>query len=157
MTAALRIAVNDINLCKSTRSAPIPIMDETMAFIIVRFMGRLFLLLSFCSAAFVSQAAQPEHFLIRIWPARIAMVTKPTEAESKTMGEHSAYLKSLYDKGTVLLAGPSENGDKTFGIIVVRAASKAEATKVLEGDPSYKAGIMKGEVLPFHLFLPPTK
>lgn len=117
-------------------------------------MRPLILLLGLCALTPAAGAAA-EHYLIRIWPARLAMVNAPTEAESRTMGEHAAYLKGLYDKGTVLLAGPSENGEKTFGIIVVKTTTEARARAVLEGDPSYKAGIMKGEVLPFTLFLPP--
>src|SRR3712207_7644474 len=51
------------------------------------------------------------------------------------------------------IAGPSINGDKTFGIVVVEAASEAEARTLMEADPSVKAGVMTGEVLPFRLSL----
>ena len=97
--------------------------------------------------------AAKKHFLIMLKPGRAGFVETPTAAEQKTVGEHFAYLKKLLADGKVLLAGPSVNGDKTFGIVVVEAASEAEARTLMEGDPSVKAGVMKGEVLPFTLSL----
>jgi uncharacterized protein len=95
--------------------------------------------------------AQKQHFLIRITPARAGFVENPTPAEQKTMAEHFAYFKGQAAGGKVILAGPSINGEKTFGIIVVEAASESEANIIMQGDPSIKAGVMKGEVLPFRL------
>jgi uncharacterized protein YciI len=92
-----------------------------------------------------------QHFLIRITPARGGFVENPTAGEQKTMAEHFAYLKGQAAQGKVILAGPSINGDKTFGIIVVEVVSRAEADSIMQGDPSVKAGVMKGGVLPFNL------
>jgi uncharacterized protein len=103
-----------------------------------------------------SSGAKPpstKHFLIILKPARPGFVETPTSAEQKTVGQHFAYLKKLAADGKVLLAGPSINGANTFGIVVVEAASEADARSVMEGDPSVKAGVMKGELLPFTLSL----
>ena len=48
-----------------------------------------------------------------------------------------------------MLAGPSINGERTFGLIVVEVGNEAEAKQIMEGDRSYKAGVQRGEVLPF--------
>lgn len=69
------------------------------------------------------------------------------------MSEHFQYLKKLTADGTVVLAGPSINGEKTFGLIIVETATEAEARTIMENDPSYKAGIQRGEVLPFTISL----
>jgi len=37
------------------------------------------------------------------------------------------------------------------GLIVVEVDNEAEARKIMEADPSFKAGIQKGEVLPFRI------
>jgi uncharacterized protein YciI len=121
-------------------------------------MRTLFPVVCFLATVLVLQAAAPQHFLIRIWPARgVAFVEQPTEAEGRIMGEHAAYIKRLHEQGKVVLAGPSINGEKTFGLVVVQASSEAEARTILEGDPSYKSGIMRGEVLPFRMFVPASQ
>ena len=100
-----------------------------------------------------SAAATKQHFLILLRPARAGFIESPTPAEQKAMGEHFAYLKKLTADGKVILGGPSINGDKTFGIVVLEVGSEAEARTVLEGDPSVKGGVMKGELAPFTLAL----
>jgi uncharacterized protein len=113
-----------------------------------------------CTGAFGQEPASAaksgpakKHFIIMLKPGRPGFVDAPTAAEQKTMGEHFAYLKKQLADGKVLLGGPSINGEKTFGIVVVQAASEAEARAIMEGDPSIRSGVMKGEVLPFTLAL----
>ena len=111
----------------------------------------LLLFVTFAFFALAQSSAQKTHFLIRIEPSRSTFLQDMTPAEQKIMDVHFTYLKKLSDEGKVVLAGPSLNGPKTFGIIVVEVDSEAEARKILEGDPSYKAGLQKGEVLPFRI------
>jgi uncharacterized protein len=94
-----------------------------------------------------------KHFLILLKPARAGFAEAPTVAEQKLMGEHFAYHQKLMAEGKVVVGGPSINGDKTFGIIVIEAASEPEARMLMAGDPSIKGGVMKGELLPFTLSL----
>jgi uncharacterized protein YciI len=103
--------------------------------------------------AFAQAAATKQHFLIRIEPVRAGFVDNPTKEESQAMGAHFAYLKKLLAEGKLIVAGPSINGPKTFGIILVEVDSEAEAKAIMEGDPAYKAGVQKGEVLPFRMAL----
>lgn len=93
--------------------------------------------------------AKKTAFLIRIQPVRATFVNDATKEENKIMGEHFRYLQKLTAEGKIVLAGPSINNEKTFGLIIVEVDNEAEARKIMEGDPSYKAGIQKGEVLPF--------
>lgn len=111
-------------------------------------------ILAFVLVLAASSYAQPQAptkkaFLIRIQPVRATFVHDATKEEGKIMGEHFGYLKKLAADGKVVLAGPSINDEKTFGLIVVEVDNEAEARKIMEGDPSFKAGIQKGEVLPF--------
>ena len=113
--------------------------------------------LAFLAALAALAAAQApsakKQFLIRIEPVRPTFADDMTPEEQKIMGVHFGYLKKLAEEGKVVLAGPSVNGTKTFGIIVVEVANEAEARAILEGDPSYKAGVQKGELLPFRVSL----
>jgi uncharacterized protein YciI len=105
------------------------------------------------SITFAQQPQQKKAFLIRIQPVRATFVTDATKEEGKIMGDHFQYLKKLTAEGKVVLAGPSINGEKTFGLIVVETDTEEEARSIMENDPSYKAGIQKGEVLPFTIAL----
>ena len=67
------------------------------------------------------------------------------------MSDHFIRLKKLASEGKIVVAGPSINGEKTFGIVVVEVASIEEATEIMQGDPAVRGGAMKGEVLPFRL------
>lgn len=106
-----------------------------------------------CALVLGQSETKKKHFLIRIQPVRATFIKDATKEELNTMGVHFAYLKKLVAEGKVVLAGPSINGDKTFGLILVEVDTEAEARAILEGDPSYKAGIQRGEVLPFTLSL----
>jgi uncharacterized protein len=99
------------------------------------------------------QPAGKKSFLIRIQPVRSTFVQDATKEEGKIMGAHFEYLKKLTAEGKVVLAGPSINGEKTFGLIIVETDTEAEARGIMENDPSYKAGIQRGEVLPFTIAL----
>jgi len=98
-----------------------------------------------------AQQPQKKAFLIRIQPVRPTFVNDATEEENKIMGAHFQYLKKLAAEGKVVMAGPSINGTKSFGLVVVEVDAEAEAQKILQDDPSYTAGLQKGEVLPFRI------
>jgi uncharacterized protein YciI len=116
-------------------------------------MGKLVVGVILAAAALAQSVATKQQFLIRIEPARAGFVDTPTKDEQQAMGLHFAYLKRLMSEGKLVLAGPSINGAKTFGIIIVEVENEAEARAILEGDPSYRAGVQKGEVLPFRISL----
>jgi uncharacterized protein len=88
-------------------------------------------------------------YLVR--PARVGMLTEPTEEESTVMREHFAYLQRLRDDGLVLLAGPSIAGEDTFGIVVVETEDEAAAAAAMAADPAVASGVMGGELRPFRI------
>jgi uncharacterized protein len=113
-------------------------------------MGKLVLGMALAIAALAQTAAPPkQHFFIRIEPTRPTFSQDATKEENKIVAEHFSYLKKLAGEGTVVLAGPSINGAKTFGAIIVEVENEAAAKAILAADPAYKAGIWRGEVLPF--------
>ena len=118
-------------------------------------MGKLGLAMVLAVAALAQTAPAPakQQYFIRIEPARSTFTEDSTKEEDRIVGLHFNYLKKLTEEGKVVLAGPSVNGPKTFGAIIVEVENEAEAKAILEGDPAYKAGIWKGEVLPFRVAL----
>ena len=92
-------------------------------------------------------------FLYVIRPTRPEMLSGGmTEVEETAIAAHFGYLKSLADKGTVRLAGRTqETGERTFGIIVFKATSQAEAQRLVDEDPAVMRGVMTAELFPFRV------
>jgi uncharacterized protein YndB with AHSA1/START domain len=83
-------------------------------------------------------------------PPRLHDDKKWTEQERIIAGQHFAYLQKSLAEGKVILAGrTSETNDKTFGIIIYRAANDEEAKLFMKNDPAVKAGIMTATFHPY--------
>jgi uncharacterized protein len=96
-----------------------------------------------------------KQWIYRITPSRVEMLKSgPTPEEGQALGAHFEYLKQLTAKGVVIMAGRTLTDDqKTFGIIVFRAADEEAARKIMNGDPAVEKGVMKAEVFPFSVVL----
>lgn len=95
---------------------------------------------------------RPEYlYLIR--PTRPEMLSGGmTEAERDTVAAHFEYLKGLADRGVVRIAGRTlGSGDRAFGIVVFRAASEAEARRLVDDDPAVRARVMSAELFSFKI------
>ena len=75
------------------------------------------------------------------------------DARARVRPDHLAYLQSLLEEGTVVLAGPI--GDGTGAMMVLRAASEEAARRVVERDPYTAAGVGVDHVLrPWNVVVP---
>ena len=78
----------------------------------------------------------------------------PTPEELQAVHAHFHYLKDLTEKGTVLHAGRTHpNGDKTFGIVILKAGSESDARDIMSDDPAVKNEIMTAELSPYRVAL----
>jgi uncharacterized protein len=74
--------------------------------------------------------------------------------ERKAMSDHFDYLQYLMGKGTVILAGRTQNNDySSFGIVIIKADSDEEARRIVENDPSVKARVVRAELYPYKIAL----
>lgn len=94
-------------------------------------------------------------YLYKITPARLGMVTEaPTPQETEIVSKHFAYLKSLRDNGTLLLAGRTSNSDSaTFGISIFNAENDEAAQAIMQNDPAVQHGVMIAELYPYRMAL----
>jgi uncharacterized protein YciI len=92
----------------------------------------------------------PEWICI-IRPSRAGFAESPTENEQRIMSEHFAYLKSLLDSGTLVMAGPAL--DAAFGTIVYEADDEEAARSIMAADPSVSQGVMNMTLHPFRTSL----
>ena len=92
-------------------------------------------------------------FLYRIVPTRPAMlVSGPTEREMQIIDAHLAHLRKLAAEGVVLMAGRTvDTGSATWGIVVFRAPSLADAEALMRSDPAIAQGVMHCELFPYRV------
>ena len=79
------------------------------------------------------------------------MVTEgATEEEGAIASEHFNYLKTLTEKGVVLVFGRTQNSDaSTFGLCIFRAESDEAARSIMNNDPAVAKGVFRAELFPY--------
>ena len=87
--------------------------------------------------------SEKKTFYAVIKPYRQDFITNPKEEEDKIMRDHFRYLKKLLEQNKLFLAGPTLIPEDPSGIIILETETEEEAKKLLENDPSVKAGIQK--------------
>jgi uncharacterized protein YciI len=92
----------------------------------------------------------PEYIYL-IHPVRHEFFEDPTPREEAVMEAHFDYLKEATSKGVVLLAGPCL--DETFGVVVIRVESDADAREFMLDDPAVKSNVMMAELHPMRVSL----
>jgi uncharacterized protein YciI/uncharacterized damage-inducible protein DinB len=85
---------------------------------------------------------QATHFVVEL------TYTAPIEKVDALLQPHRAHLARGYSEGLLLASGPKE--PRVGGIILARAASKAELEAFLAEDPFATAGIATYRVIEFH-------
>ncbi|UCD64181.1 MAG: SRPBCC domain-containing protein [Candidatus Zixiibacteriota bacterium] len=111
------------------------------------------MLISMATAADEGEAMsdQKEQFFVQLLGTREGWPNDMTPGEEQIMTEHYHYLEGLVKQGKVITAGPVF--DPVFGLIIVKAASKAEARALIEKDPSVTAGLHTFEIHPMRVSL----
>ena len=75
------------------------------------------------------------------------------DARVRVRPDHLAYMQSLAEEGTVVLAGPV--GDGSSAMVVLQVASEEEARRVVNDDPYTAAGVGADHVLrPWNVVIP---
>ena len=99
--------------------------------------------------------AEIQTFIYVLRLTRTEMITEgPTPEELKTTHDHFNYLRDLRNQGTVLHAGRTTPvGDRTFGIVILKAESEAEANQIANEDPAVKNKVMTAELYPYRVAL----
>ena len=72
-----------------------------------------------------------------------------TEEEGQIAGQHFAYLQGLHADGKLTFAGQVLDPKGLWGIIIVNAPDQEAANAILNGDPTIKAKMFRGEAIPF--------
>jgi uncharacterized protein YciI len=92
-------------------------------------------------------------YLYRLSLTRPALLTTgPTAAEQATLGRHLAFLESLKERGSLILAGRTlTTGPETFGIAIFESEDEAAARAIMNPDPAVAEGVMTAELFPYRV------
>lgn len=99
--------------------------------------------------------ANQEQFIYVLKPVPALRVEANWTPEDQAVtAKHFAYLEKLKGEGRLILAGKTAGLDeKTFGIVIIVAASMAEAQAMMEQDPAVAGGIMTAELFSYKIGL----
>jgi uncharacterized protein YciI len=80
-----------------------------------------------------------KYYVFKLKVPRADFTTTMTPAEQTLMQTHGAYLKSLMDKGQVVVFGPVLDPAGVYGLAVVRLGDGVEPDTIWREDPVIKA------------------
>jgi hypothetical protein len=92
-----------------------------------------------------------QHFFIRLIPPRPTFVQDMTPDERALMGQHTAYTREFFERGIVLAYGPVMAPSGAYGFAVFEVDGESEVWRILDADPTVKAGLNTYEVSPMRL------
>ncbi len=90
-------------------------------------------------------------FVYLLKPVRPGLASAPSPDEERILDVHFQRLEEALARQRLILAGPCVDG--SFGIVVFRAGSQAEALAFMEGDPAITEGLMTATLHPFRVSL----
>ena len=91
-------------------------------------------------------------FICFLEPTRSAMPDDPTPAESKAVADHFAYYQRLLAKGSLVLAGRTQEPPH-IGIMIFNAPTKDDALSIVAQDPAVAAGVFTCKVQAYQIAL----
>jgi uncharacterized protein len=91
------------------------------------------------------------HYFMKLIPPRATFPEDMTEDEQRLMGEHAAYLREHFEAGRILAYGPVFQPGAPFGMACFHVASEQDARRIMDGDPTIKAGLNRYDVWPMRL------
>lgn len=95
-----------------------------------------------------------EQFLYRFTPgARPELATNPdawTAEDEQIADAHVAYLRAGAERGTVVMAGRSQDGIGP-AIVILEVANRDEAEAFMNGDPFVADGLFGADLHPFRV------
>jgi uncharacterized protein len=80
-----------------------------------------------------------------------AFLARATQDEQEVVQEHGDWLEARYAEGRVVFAGRCYDGP--FGLVVLDVANEEQARRLMEQDPSIRAGVQRADLYPFTTFV----
>jgi len=91
------------------------------------------------------------HFFLQLLPPRPTFTVDMTDDERRLMQEHVGYMRALFEAGKAVIYGPVMAPGASFGMGVLEVADEAEARRIMDADPTVRAGLNRYEVHPMRV------
>lgn len=88
-------------------------------------------------------------WLYRIVPTRAEMVEAARPEEQQLMAAHFQYLLEMKERGTLVVAGRTQEAAESFGIVIFEAADEGAARAIMNADPGVAGGVVAATLHPF--------
>lgn len=92
-----------------------------------------------------------QQFLLVLEGTRPTFIEDITASEQKIVDHHFALLQEAHRQGKVALVGRCD--DTPLGIVILQVSSRQEAEAILDNDPAVRAGLMRGKLHPFTVYM----
>lgn len=92
-----------------------------------------------------------EHFFVRLNGPRATFPMDMTAEEKLLMQEHVRYTHQRFVDGKILIYGPVMAPKGAFGMAVFEVEDQTEVRRILEDDPTVRAGMNKFEIHPMRV------
>jgi len=92
-----------------------------------------------------------QHFFVKLIPPRPTFAEDMTDDERRLMMQHAKCCQEHFDAGTLLVYGPVLAPLGSFGMAVMEAEEEADVQRIMEDDPSVKAGMNSFEIYPMRV------
>jgi uncharacterized protein YciI len=87
-------------------------------------------------------------FVYKLIPPRPTFAEDMDEGEREIMQRHVGYWLGLLEQGKVVIFGPVQEPDRTWGLGVFEAEDADEARAVVDADPAIASGMATMELSP---------
>ena len=87
-----------------------------------------------------------DHYVYRLIPPRPTFHEDMSEEERAIMARHAEYWAGLVERGGVVVYGPVVDSTGSWGLGVVRAASRDEVVALAQADPAISSGMATFEI-----------
>jgi uncharacterized protein len=92
---------------------------------------------------------EKRYFFLKLIGPRPDFATTMTEAETKVMQDHSAYLLEYVKTGMLIVMGPVLDPEGAWGMAVFEAGSENEVCSIIARDPTTLSGLgFRWEIYP---------
>ncbi len=92
-----------------------------------------------------------QHFFVKLIPPRPIFADDMTNGERGLMIQHVERCQEHFDVGMVVVYGPVLAPSGSFGMAVMEAEQEADVRRIMEDDPSVKAGMNSFEIYPMRV------
>ena len=87
-------------------------------------------------------------FVYKLIPPRPTFAQDMTDAEREIMTRHVGYWLERLDDGEVVVFGPVQEADRTWGLGVLETDDEAAARALVDADPAIASGMATMELSP---------